>query len=88
MEDKKKPVRHKIGAARTIETAVLCVAYLQEHFFPIKHRIEYTFTDPTPQNGYWSSDIIVEAYEMSEKESREYVQVCRAFVAGRGEIWT
>lgn len=84
--------RHKIGSARTLRTTILVCEYLRDkcahpHSEVHPSSIRYHFTDPTPQNGFWSSDIIVEHDKLSEKTSRELVTICRAFVAGAGEIW-
>lgn len=89
--------RHKIGCARTIQTAILVCEYLRATCAsPLSSihgdRIRYWFTDPTPSNGFWSADIIVETYSGEDalkvdKTLSEMVTVCRAFVAGRGEIW-
>jgi hypothetical protein len=87
------PLRHKIGSARTIRTAVLVCEFLRSHCcFPHSSvhcdRVKYVFEDPTPENGFWSADIIVEApVNWDSKESARFVEVCRAFVAGAGEIW-
>ena len=93
----KKLVRHKIGCTRTIETAILVCEYLRAtcaspHSIVHPDRIRYHFTDPTPQNGWWSADIIVDTYEPNEMLKMDnaltmMVRICRAFVAGRGEIW-
>lgn len=51
-------------------------------------RIRYQFTQPTEHNGFWLADIIVDApYAWDEQESAKFVNYCRAFVAGAGEIW-
>jgi hypothetical protein len=85
-------VRHKIGSARTIQTAVLVCEYLrcalgqpQSEVHP--DQIRYHFYDPTDENGFWTADIIVEANQLSLEDSHRFVDICRAFVAGRGEIW-
>ena len=80
-------LRHKIGCTRTLETAVLCIAYLRERRIG-NHNIRFVCTQPTDANGYWSTDIIVDAQEMTDRQSHEYVETCRAFIAGRGEVWT
>ena len=91
-QDDNKPIRHKIGGTRTIQTAVLVCEFLLERFseFP-RGTVHYHFLDPTPQNGFWSADIIVDLYgaydAKKDKRLSEMVEVCRAFVAGRGEIW-
>jgi hypothetical protein len=94
MENETKPIRHKIGCARTIRTAVLVCQYLSQRCDK-KHiqedSITYYFTDPTPNNGFWSADIIITTYAPYSKEQdraiSECVDICRAFVAGAGEIW-
>lgn len=87
-----KPTRHKIGSARTIQTAVLVVAYLSSgHPRFGDGRTRYIFTDPTSGNGWWSADIIVDTWgeydPTLDKELSQMVHECRAFAAGRGEIW-
>lgn len=90
-----KSVR-KIGCTRSIQTAVLVCEYLKEFcahpHSPIgREAIRYAFTGPTDRNGGWSADILVEVYgEYDPKKditTNEMVPICRAFVAGRGEIW-
>ncbi len=80
-------VNHIIGCTRTIQTAVLVVAYLKTRWPNIKGRFEYRVKDPTPSNGYWSSDILVVKYGLGLEHESEIIGACRAFVAGRGEIW-
>jgi hypothetical protein len=85
-------VSHIIGCARTIQTAVLVVAYLQARLGQPqtsvqRDRISYRFKEPTAENGWWVADIIVKYEPLSLKESSQFVDLCRAFVAGRGEIW-
>lgn len=84
--------RHKIGSARTIQTAVLVCEYLKKacalQCKITPDSIRYVFEDPTPENGWWSADIIVTASDLSEDATHLLVAICRAFVAGRGEIWT
>lgn len=89
--DGSKVVTHRIGATRTIQTAVLVLAYLS-HYFPqiAPHRIHYVFKDVSDKNGFWTADIMVDSYEYSKREEAlidSMVGICRAFVAGRGEIW-
>jgi len=86
-----EPINHVIGHARTIRTAIMCVEYLRARHFTNLHADMFTFrfTDPTPANGFWSGEIIVRCYrELDIAESHELVEVCRAFVAGAGEVWT
>lgn len=89
-----KQCNNIIGAARTIQTAVLVVEYLKDHLAdPHTHirrdQIVYRFKEPTSQNGFWSADIIVETHndELDLEDSALFVNICRAFVAGRGEVW-
>ena len=83
-------INHIIGQARTIQTAVLVVEYLKKRIpFGCKihaDQIRYRFTNPTPDNGYWSADIIVENHSFGF-DGDELIGICHAFVAGRGEIW-
>lgn len=89
--------RHKIGCTRTIKSAILVCEYLRSvcatpHSCIHGDRIRYYFTDPTPRNGFWSADIIVETFSNESGPEvqlvlSEMVKVCRAYVAGRGEIW-
>jgi hypothetical protein len=89
---------HIVGSARTIATAVLCVEYLRARLANPQSEIRadqigYRFKEPTDKNGWWSSDIGVttysesHAYSLPEPLGSRFVEVCRAFVAGRGEIW-
>ncbi len=84
-------IRHKIGGARTIQTAVLVCEYLRSRLIGKIHPdcIHYAFHEPTAANGNWSADIIVDATEtdMTLEVSHEFCETCRAFVAGRGEVW-
>lgn len=92
MSGEKKPTNHIIGHARTIQTAVLACEYLRA-----RHRstrgihpdmISYRFKEPTEQNGFWSADIMVVMYsELPLDMAGRLVDECRAFIAGRGEIW-
>ncbi len=88
-----KALRHKIGDARTIKTAVLVCEFLKSrHCHPHsgvpRDAVHYAFIDPTPENGYWSADIVVDMpIDWNMKESECFVDTCRAFVAGAGEIW-
>jgi hypothetical protein len=90
-----KPVRHKIGSTRTVPTAILVTAYLEKrHSVNFGDgRVHYVFTDPTPDNGFWSADIIADTWGEEfdaklDQEMSEMVNECRAFVAGRGEVWS
>ena len=87
-EPQKEKWVHKIGCTRSIQSAVLVCEYLrQQTSFP-KDLIAYHFTDPTDQNGWWSADILVTTYgKYDDAEMTRLVEQCRAFVAGRGEIW-
>jgi len=86
-------VRHKIGCTRTVETAILVVAYLGDalgkpHSSIHKDRIRYVFTEASDRNGFWLADIVVEApIDWNLEESSKFVNCCRAFVAGAGEVW-
>lgn len=89
-KDEAPLVNHIIGSARTIQTAVLVVAYLQKR---IPHgckvhpdQIRYRFQDPTPENGWWSAEIMVVNHSFGF-EADVLIGLCRAFVAGRGETW-
>lgn len=95
MEPELKLVRHKIGSTRTIQTAVLVTEYLRQRcsvecsIHP--DAISYVFTDATDKNGFWTADIIVTSHALTEPSMEAcsiLVNTCRAFVAGRGEIWT
>lgn len=78
-------IRHKIGATRTVQTAVLVCAYLRERLR--ESNISFYATNASDQNGFWVTDIIVTNHALSLEKSSELVEACRAFVAGRGEIW-
>ena len=87
-----KHIRHKIGSARTIKTAVLVCQYLNDkccfpHSEVNKDRVIYEFKDPSPQNGFWPADIFIDQEIVSLADSTRFVRECRAFVAGAGEIW-
>lgn len=84
-------VRHKVGCARTIRTAVLVTEYLRAHCCHPHSKVprdavSYSFTDASQANGHWSADIIVAAPYSFDRAS-QFVDTCRAFVAGAGEIW-
>lgn len=91
-DDHSKKVVHKIGCTRTIQSAVLVVEYLALRI-PEFHRdrFSYFFTEPTQRNGWWSADICITTYgdEGSRLDKRilDAVEICRAFIAGRGEVW-
>jgi hypothetical protein len=86
-------IRHKIGCSRTIRTAVAVCEYLKSkccrpYSSVPPDCVRYVFTEPSAANGFWSADIIVEApIAWDLQESNQFVDVCRAFVAGAGEIW-
>ncbi len=83
-------INNIIGSARTLRTAVMVCEYLKKRFPAIPEgTIKYRFTNSTSDNGWWSADIIVETFknDLDFKLSGEMVEVCRAFVAGAGEIW-
>lgn len=77
--------RHLIGCAQTVRTAVAVTAYL-ELLTVNKYRISYEFKHPEASNGFWSADIVVDG-PLDMAESARLVEVCRAFVAGAGEVW-
>jgi hypothetical protein len=86
-----KKISHIIGNARTIQPAVLVCEYLRKRVitkaFP-KEAIVYRFRQPTAENGYWSAYIVVEdAGDLPPEVISELCETCRAFVAGRGEVW-
>lgn len=97
MSELVKPTNSIIGHARTIKTAILCCEYIRARCCHPHSKIhpdwvKYTFTNPTVDNGYWCSDIIVQTYGdggagLSLADSSIFVAACRAFVAGAGEIW-
>lgn len=92
MSKEQEKINHVIGHARTIATTLLAVEYLRAHMWKDIHgdQISFRFKDPTAQNGFWSSDIIVVTYSIAIPDletSNKMVSMCRAFVAGRGEIW-
>jgi len=83
---------HIIGHARTIQTAVLVCEYLrkalaQPHSSVHPDTISYWMQEPSADNGFWSADIVIRTAELDLKTSNRFVNTCRAFVAGRGEIW-
>lgn len=88
-------VNHIVGSTRTIQTAVLVCAYLKDrlaepHSDVHPDRIRYRMQTPSADNGFWSADIIVEtgdAVDFDLETSNRFVDTCRAFVVGRGEIW-
>lgn len=89
-------INHIIGHARTVKTTVMVCEYLKLTLdFKIVHSscVRYRFTDPQPSNGFWSSDILIVTYKDDgynkerEEEIDRAVKICRAFVAGAGEIW-
>ena len=84
-------VRHLVGSTRTIRTAVTVCRYLQDtccapHSKVPRDFVKYEFEEPTPSNGYWSAKIFVDS-DMDYADSTLFVQTCRAFVAGAGEVW-
>lgn len=87
-------INHIIGHTRTIQTAVLVVEYLRRRCGNLKglhgDMFEYRFKNPTSENGNWSADIIVvtHATALDLEVSSKLCETCRAFVAGRGEVWT
>lgn len=88
MSDPQKIV-HKIGCTRSIQSAVLVCEYLSGRVRFNREAITYAFTDPTDRNGWWSADILVTTWgECDARELTKAIEICRAFVAGRGEIWS
>jgi hypothetical protein len=86
-----KRIRHIVGATRTIKTAVLVCEYLRDkccapHSKVHRDLVKYEFKEPCPENGYWSATILIDG-NMEYPESERFVETCRAFVAGAGEIW-
>lgn len=77
-----------VGHTRTIHTAVLVVEYLRDSLAGMlrvdRGRFRYRVYD-TPKDG-WVAEIRVVG-RLGLRESHEIVETCRAFVAGRGEIW-
>lgn len=90
-EPTSRTMRHKIGCARTVRTAVMVCAYLnQRNRHLSSDRFRYVFTEAVGLNGFWLADIICDTYgdEDFDKLFPCAVQECRAFVAGAGEVWT
>lgn len=98
MDETEKKIRSIIGHTRTIRTAVLVCEFLRTchckpHSAVLPHAIGYEFTDPTPANGQWSAIIFVHGNldfvsgKVDVGFTNYLVDVCRAFVAGAGEIW-
>lgn len=86
-----KHIRNIVGCTRTLRTAVTVCRYLQDtccapHSKVPRDLVKYEFKDPTPENGYWSATILIDG-EMEYADATLFVQTCRAFVAGAGEIW-
>lgn len=90
MREGPKLVFNKIGGARTIQTAVLVVEYLRHRRMSNAvhpDSIIYRFREPGADNGYWGADIGIQMHgNLSLEDSSRYAEVCRAFVAGRGEL--
>lgn len=91
VEIAKRKVRHIVGATRTIRTAVLVCEYLRDkccapHSTVPRDLIKYEFERPCTENGYWSAKILIDG-NLEYAESARFVETCRAFVAGAGEIW-
>ena len=91
MSEQAAEVRHIIGHARTIPTAVLLTAYLKQRYLGLRGEFKYEFTRPEPENGWWSATILfvpaVEPSKFMDNQIHDMVVECRAFAAGRGEIW-
>ena len=79
----------KIGCTRTVQTAVLVCAYLRaRHAWLPSDAIYYHFTEATDKNGHWLADILVKEYPAIKAiEITDLIHECRAFAAGRGEVW-
>lgn len=92
-----KPIRHRIGSARTIRTAVMVCEYLraracQPHSSIHESAVSFYFNEPDKANGFWSADIIVTIHgdkydKQQDQDLSRMVELCRAFVAGAGEVW-
>jgi hypothetical protein len=72
----------------------MVVAYLEKAHPKFNDgRTRYHFHNPAEveKNGWWLADIIVNVWgpydAKVDAEISEMVRECRAFVAGRGEIW-
>lgn len=90
-----REVNHIIGSTRTLATAILVVEWLREHA-PLKSKVHKDLIRYRPRgevseaSGWWFCDIIIVSnttWEPPMEVSGEYVRLCMAFVAGRGEIW-
>lgn len=82
-----------VGCARTIRTTIMVTEYLrqrlgQPHTDVHPAQITYRFKESTEANGWWIADIGVKGRELNLQESKLFVDTCRAFVAGAGEVWT
>ena len=90
-----------IGCAKYEQSAMLCVMYLQKrHSHPhskvppetVKYRLE---SRPPGDNSYydamWPWTIYVDTQEGEiggdYQTTTLFVDICRAFMAGRGELW-
>lgn len=91
-------IRSIIGHTRTIRTAILVCEWLGSHLCNPHSAVHpdalrYEFVDPVPANGQWSATIYVEgdldraSGEIDLALTSRFVETCRAFVAGAGEIW-
>lgn len=80
-----------IGHARTIKTAVAVVEFLRSRKLSpcyAPDQIQYRFKEPNASNGFWSSDIVVQTQgHLPLDVSSHLCDLCRAFVAGAGEVW-
>lgn len=86
-----KQVMSIVGSARCIQTAVLVTEYMRKricvpHSEVIPDRVHYRLKEFTECSGWWAAEIYVHG-ELSLDESKLFVDTCRAFVAGRGELW-
>lgn len=90
-EEAEQRIRHIVGVTRTIKTAVLVCEYLKDkccapHSKVPRDLVIYEFKDPCLENGFWSARILIDG-NLEYAESARFVETCRAFVAGSGEIW-
>ena len=86
-----RQLRTIIGCTRTIRTAVALVEWLRcNHCWPHSDvradQVHYAFKNQTDaENGWWSADIYIDG-DLKDASSR-WTDLCRAFVAGAGEVW-
>jgi hypothetical protein len=77
--------RHIIGGSHTYQTALMCCAYLNA-----RYREDSLFRfEHTPTDVYHPYIIYCCVPSRAGIDvTGEAVTICRAFVAGRGEVWT